>query len=118
MHIQNMEFAEYRHESTDPRGTKSTERYLHDSRALNADWKRASDLSSLVVSTDTDHGKSFVEFLFNADCYRRISVEKSEIIDDWKAQIFKVTESIEEAKIKATMLDELPADEKLAQANA
>lgn len=72
-YIENLEYAEYFHESNESSYRPVTYKYIHDARVFNKDWKQGYDISSLIISPDSHHGNDFVEFSFNADCYRRIS---------------------------------------------
>jgi hypothetical protein len=69
--------------------------FLHDSRALNRDWRVGTDISPLLITPDEHHGNCFVEFHFNPGGYGRDEA-KTVLRDDWLANIFNVSQAIEQ----------------------
>ncbi len=76
--------------------------YYFDSKAFNSGWKSGYHLSPLVIGEDSHHGKYFVSFLFNPNCYKR-NGDEIVLKSNWCEHIEDVTAFL---NMKATAIFE------------
>lgn len=99
-YIRGLEFGKYFYTTTakDPINVngEATLEYIHDANAFNNNWKSGYEISPLLIGPDSHDKKDFVEFLFNADCYEKISNDEIQLQNGWHKSIENISKGIEE----------------------